>query len=462
MFEEIQSEYEEATGRHIVDDSFNQKLNQVEKIESIKKLKDSMDKTKTPYAKMKLDRSIHNLKRFYRKNLDTINKEIKKCVELFRQTGIGITTKDFNFTPYVNQYMTRIFNELERGEVDSSAINAEFEEIYWKCPNIIIHIQLNIRYLFLLKENVIAKNLKKFEMETANRTKVSLEELEKEYNYLKRQYIENNKANRKTIMDKFLSGSWSFKDYDEKAISRCYAKFVNPERLEKNKQEVHNNLMKLLHNLHEYRNYLRFKYLFDDVKRIYLEEKGSETYNSVKMQIIKRGLLLSKAGKLIKESDRDKMLKEIEELCEKLDVVQVKEKIHKHLNDKSNLKDAGNVLLPFYKHLFMCIVYNDKDITEPEIHAQMEEFEEFIRSPYNVICESVLLLEERDIPLMIKDRYNLFDIKITKESLADNNLENLIVDLEKIENYQYIKRLGIKLKDIEALYKMKSIVGDNQ
>lgn len=462
LLDEIQNEYEEATNEEVIGEDLEKQLNQLERLEKIKKIKDAMDNAKTPYAKMKLDKSIHNLKRFYRKNLDTVNNEIKKCIELFSQVGVVLTVKDFNFTPYVNQYMSKIFSELQKGNFDSNAINAEFEEIYWKCPDIITHIQLNIRYIFLKKEDCIARFFKDQACKTLNKIKVDSEEIDKEYNYLKQSYLDENKRQRKTIIDNFLNGYWSFKDYDDKSVNRSYAKFINIEKVDKNNEEVYNNLIKLLHNLYEYRNYLRFKYIFDDVKKIYSEEIGKDTYKSVKKQIIKQGVALSKAGKNVKDSYREKILTEIGELYDKLDDIQVREKIHECLNEKSTLKDMGNAILPFYRHIFMCVIDNNKDITEPEINVEIEEFEEYIRSPYNVISESVLMLQDKDIPLMIKDRYNLFDIKITKDSLIESNLENLIVDLEKIENSHYIKELGLQLGDIEALYRMKNIIAENE
>lgn len=454
--------YDEAVlQKSTIDESLEQKAIQISEIEKIENV---IDKIKTPYEKMKLDKSIYNLKRFYRKNLETINEEIRNCINLFKDVGITLTADDFNFTSYINQYMRRFFRELAKEQFDYKAMKEEFEKLYWKSPDIIIHIQLNLRHIFLKKEKQVAEFYNDQESEVKKRLKISYEEIHERYNELKRVYIEASKKQGKVIVDNFLSGYWNLKDYEEKSLNKSYSKFVSLDKLSEKREEIDNNLIKLLHNLHEYQNYLRFKYLFDEVKESYKSEKGKVTYKALKKKIIQKGNMLQMANKLfgLPQKEREKRLKEIETLCEELDVLEVKEKIHEQLNEKSNLKEMSNVIVSFYKYLFTCIIKYNEDITEPEIKVQIEEFEDFVKYPYNTISESIIMLEDKDIPLMIKDRYNLFDIKITKESLDENNIQNLIIDLEKIENNYYIKEAGLDLKDIEKLIKMKKIISDNQ
>jgi len=454
ILKEIKKVYEEELGENMDDDGLTDKLNKMNKFEGILT---AIDKVKTPYEKMKLDRPIYNLRRFYRKNLQTINQEIRNCIDLFSKVGINLTTNDFKFTPYVNQYMNKIFECIEKDRVDTSVINEEFEEIYWKCPNIIIHIQLNFRYIYLKKESSIARYYNQKESIVKSKLDESLAEINKKYNYLKRAYIEGMKKKRRNVIDKFMTGVWTIKDYEEKAINRSYTKFINIDDLEDNSEEIHSNLIKLLHNLYEYKNYMKFKYLFDDVKRIYVDEKNKNSHKIIKKSIMKKGGKLDLMGKFMRYSDKEQILKEMEELFEQLDDAIVKNKIHEHLNEKSNLNEIGTLILSFYKYLFNAIIKHNKNITEPEIKAQIEEFEEFIKYPYNIISESVVMMQDKDIPMMIRDRYNLFDIKITTDAITESNIDNLLFDLERIENNYYIKKSGLQLEYIEELCKIKSI-----
>ena len=63
--------------------------------------------------------------------------------------------KDFTYSKYANEYMVVFFQEMEKDNVNSERIKTEFEKIYWKCPDIIIHIRLNILYIYTENEKNI-------------------------------------------------------------------------------------------------------------------------------------------------------------------------------------------------------------------------------------------------------------------------------------------------------------------
>ena len=68
-----------------------------------------------------------------------------------------------------------------------------------------------------------------------------------------------------------------------------------------------------------------------------------------------------------------------------------------------------------------------------------------IRTPLNAIDGfSQLILEEKDIQLIIKDRYKLLDFNITKERIEDGERDFLISTLENLKQAQNIIESGIK------------------
>jgi len=435
------------------------------KINELEEVRNILNETKNPYEKMGLDKEIYNLKRFYRKNFKAVNELIINAIKMFDKVGITLSYKDFNFTEYTKQYMDKFFTQLRDGAFDPNVMQEEFEKIYWNSPDIINHLQLNFRYIFLKKENEISKFYKEQEEMAKSRLKNDVTGVEENYSMLKKQYIEESKMQSALITNRFLNGELNIKDYEERQITKKYNKFVKIETLEEKREEVNINLIKLLHNLYEYRNYLRYKFIFDNIKTIYLEEKeGKITYNSIKKQIIDKGDKLNSSGgiKLLKKNKNEVEIEEIAKLCEELDEIEVKETIKGYLTENSTIKDMGKLISGFYKYLFISIFENDKDIEEPDIIKQIKEFKDFIDYPYNTISLSITMMDEKEIPLIIKDRYSLFDIKITKDQLDEGTIDSLINDLEKIENYYYIQKMNIDLEKVDGLYKMKKIIADNQ
>ena len=115
----------------------------------------------TSFEKMELDKYIYKLSRFYKENLDNVNNQIALCIKSFEKTGVILSAEDFNYTIHANEYMKVFFEELKNGDINSQKLKNKFEDIYWRCPDIIVHIELNIRYLYLQNEQTIDKYFEK-------------------------------------------------------------------------------------------------------------------------------------------------------------------------------------------------------------------------------------------------------------------------------------------------------------
>ena len=54
--------------------------------------------------------------------------------------------------------MGKFLNEYRNlGDINSKEMKAKFDDIYWKCPEIIMQIELNLRTLYLINEEEIDK-----------------------------------------------------------------------------------------------------------------------------------------------------------------------------------------------------------------------------------------------------------------------------------------------------------------
>ena len=62
---------------------------------------------------------------------------------------------------------------------------------------------------------------------------------------------------------------------------------------------------------------------------------------------------------------------------------------------------------------------------------------------------------------IIKDRYQLLNINITKDDLSVDNLDNLMGILTKCEKYYYINMNNINLENIQAEIELKKIIDEN-
>ena len=242
-----------------------EKLEEIKKSEEVIKLEEQVaekertlhviNKYKTSYEKMDLDRILFNLNVFYRKNLDVVNEAIQKAIEKFKEVGIPLMPKDFTYSKYANEYMVVFFQEMEKGNVNSERIKTEFEKIYWKCPDIIIHIRLNIFYIYTENEKNIDKYYEKKQEEALRN--VTADQLLIEHKDIKTELIEKEEADKFNIINAFYTAKLNTKDYTEKLIKASYEKFIPKTTLsqidESKKAEIDINLRKLLNSLCEYK-----------------------------------------------------------------------------------------------------------------------------------------------------------------------------------------------------------------
>ena len=332
-----------------------------------------LNEVDSSYEKMDLDREISNLTYYYKKNLEKVNETIAYCIKKFEEVGIVLTPDDFSFNKYVNEYVSAIFKGLDSNGLNKNKINNKFEEIYWKCPEIITHIEINIRYLYLKNEKEINKYYK--DKKDKLLRKFSNEEIKNNHLELKKANYEAHKTDEYLLIKHFLDGSLLAKDYTKDAISDIVYKFTERNDLkeisDEEFEEIVLNLIKLLHSVEEFKNYNKFKFIIDNVKKMYSEkEQYKGAYAKTKKEIAQREAQVIKLGKpkLFKKANEENIVKqtkiilELKDLYKTLDLDEVSDQICNVLTENSSLYDVLYLAGSFYKYLFN-IQYRSCSIT---------------------------------------------------------------------------------------------------
>lgn len=467
--DEIKKRYKKIRGPKISDELKNM-MQRLENSEGVLYLLNEMD---TSYEKMNLDKALFNLNHYYSKNLEMVNDTILYCIKKFEEVGVKLELKDFNYSEYVKEYLKVFFAEMEKGTINSNKTKNKFDEIYWKCPNLIIHIVLNIKYLYLRKEKEIDKYFKNQKTNLIkNFTAKDIIERTFELSRQVDEYISNSKE---IITNKLLDGELNIKDYSEKNITDCYLKFIDEDDLNLNNEEKINEtdkgLDKLLNSLCEYKMYLESKFIVDDIVKIYNEkEKYKNAYANTLKEINKKekkrislNSKLEKNGLFNKSKDkirneRDLIIDELTKLHKDLEQNKVYNTILEKLDDNSNIKEALMLANSFYRYTFLCICENFKGIEENDIEEKIQNLEAFINYPYCTIINNIKMTENKEIWMIIKDRYKLLNINIEKEDLELDNIDPLINTIKVIMQAHNIRKNKIDLNKIECGIEFKKIL----
>lgn len=463
----------------------------IEKLEQEIKYMDKielLDKNTTSFEKMGLDEILYVLKRFYKNNLELVNDAIVKCLEKFRIVGINLVANDFNYSIYTKEYMNVLLEEIKKGDSNSGRVKDTFEQIYWKCPDIIIHIELNFRSLYLKNEKAINKYYDDARKQITKELGLNEEEALEKYKSLQIQLIEAKNKDTALIIEKFLKNEKNAKDYEESSIKKHYKKLLGKELNEYTKdeiQEIDKNISRLQNSLYEFKNYIRFKFIYDRVVDIYkTKDKYKNIYNQKLKQIKKMEAKVFKTNKKIERVENHKgllqkifsrntnrlekinvdlntQILELKNIYIDLEENKIKNTITSVLNDGSTIYDVLFLICHFYSFLVNSIIEEFPDIMQEEIYETINKYRTFIKYPKITIINNIKMLEDKDIILMIKDKYNLCNLNITKEDLEDENISNLITSVNTICENNYILNSKTTLQDIQFVLQAIKILEEN-
>lgn len=482
IWNEIKGRYE-----RILDTAPNPKISELTKKVNELENVDLFNELNTPFEKLGIDRISHTLGCFFEADLELVNQNIKAFVEKFKAFGISVTAEDFNYSTPAHEYMRVFFEENEKGNLNSEKLKKTFETLYWKCPDIVTHIELNIRYLYYI-------NSKKIEKDLSDRNEKILLSMTTDKNGLVKQFFELNKELIKLkrrdatlILNKFINDEWKIKDFNDKQMSVLYDRLYTKNYYDcsdEEKDEIDNNFGKLLNTLQEYNVYVRYKYIIDDLKAKYkIKDTFKGSYEAKNKELRKKEQELlkesEKTQKLAKKSKNpfliffrkkierkiyespvaiNSKIKEIKQLYLELDEAAVNEKIAEFVDDNCTIKYMFKIATSYYTYAYNLVKKHYEDDTDVNVADELQVLIDFINQPYKVMLNNIKLAEEPEIRSIISNRYKILNIALEKESLEEENIEELITDVEKIVDFYNIRKSGLKLEDIEFIEKVKPMI----
>ena len=137
-----------------------------EKVIVLEHAKFLLNPLNTYVEKIGFDILIYQLRNYYAFNFNSLNEIINNFLDKFELAGIKLTKNDFEYTCYVNEYMTSFLEVRYSPEKKYSSLSEIFEKIYWVNPDIIRHIELNFRKLIRTHSKLFNEYILKIQNET--------------------------------------------------------------------------------------------------------------------------------------------------------------------------------------------------------------------------------------------------------------------------------------------------------
>ncbi len=405
----------------------------------------------TSYEKMHLDYYLYQLNRYYKEDLESLNDCIYRILESFKNVSINLNKEDFSFNKFSKEYMEKIFSNASSEELASS-----FESLYWKNPEIIRTIEVNFKSLYLKNEKLINKYY-----ETRHEEFLKSHQDSELYNMridLSQKLNSLKNIDKYLIFKNFQEGTYQLGDY--KDMDNKKSKYFSEDSYD------YNSLMELYNILNEYKIVINYKYLFTDMKDK-LEKK--DTLKNVRATTLKK--INSEEGKLNKINkkqskkplfgkkkydekwifDYKTSLNNIIELYKELDTSNYDELVFTKLNKDSDLLEILKLITSNYLYFVNKTLEVNEEESIATINEKYNKLRNYINTNNFYLLNNIHLLDELQLKSLIVDKYNIEHINITIDQLLDENIDNTILDIKRIIEYEDIVKSGIKLDDI-SLY----------
>lgn len=405
--------------------------------------------------KMNLDYYLYELSSFENNNLEKINGVILKILLAFKEVGIILTPKDFEYSEVVQKYMDTLINDYDN-------IEKVFDDIYWENSNIITQIELNIRYLYFKHKKEIDKYYQSLKEEP-------LEEYLTKYIELKTNQKLNEYQNRTYLFNNFINHTLMLTDYSEKTIDGLLTDII----LDREDEDNYLNLTKLSSSLSEYNEYLNFEYIIKDIKELFTKKeeykgkydlklkditKKEKELFSLNKQINKTGLFkpnLKKINEL--KLKRNTTITDILSLYIELDELTIQNDIYNNVTNETTYQDILKLTCFNTKYFIKLLKDQIDNLTIEDINQNITNlFEYAFGSEINIIS-NITISEEKDIPKIIKDKYRLLNISINEENLNKDDIEKVKKNIEDLIIYYNIKKINLNIQDIDFIFKAEKL-----
>lgn len=485
LLKDIETRYDEMT---VVEE--NLEISELE--EEILKLDSAIKNTDTrsSFEKMQLDKIVYNVNGYYKSNLERLNKELVDCIKQFEAVGIDLSADNFSISEYAKEYMTVLLEEAYNGEINSERIKDTFEKVYWKCPEVVSHLYVNIRYIYDKCEAQINKFYENKTQNILSRLNSTQQQVEDKKIDLIRQKKKIEAIDDKIVLNNFYNGTWNINDYKgdkyEKMYLELFSKDIS-ELSEEEKSDMDENIEKLNNNLNEYAKFTEYKFLADGVLQIRDEElelreknKGKkvkkteydilkENIKKLTAQIFKINAKIDKTSKGLfgksdnkkKESvilERNNAILELKKLYMQLDDEMIKQKIMQNIDETSSLLDVLEIGSHYYGFMAKEIIKKYPEITDKELGELAKKIRDFITFSNFTVINYIKISDKKELSVIIKDRYKLFGMQLSKENFQEGNIDDLIKKAKIINNYNNILKSKFSIKDLEFIMAVKEML----
>ena len=87
-----------------------------------------------------------------------------------------------------------------------------------------------------------------------------------------------------------------------------------------------------------------------------------------------------------------------------------------------------------------------------------KDIRNFINFSNFTVINYIKISDTKDLAVIIKDKYKLFGMQVSKENFQEDNIEDLIKRVKIIANYNNIQKSKFSIEDLEYITTVKEML----
>ena len=136
----------------------------------------------------------------------------------------------------------------------------------------------------------------------------------------------------------------------------------------------------------------------------------------------------------------------------------MKQKIMQNVDETSSLLDVLKLASNYYGFMARAMIKKNEEITDKEIGEMAKDIRNFINFSNFTVINYIKISDTKDLAVIIKDKYKLFGMQVSKENFQEDNIEDLIKRVKIIANYNNIQKSKFSIEDLEYITTVKEML----
>ena len=134
----------------------------------------------------------------------------------------------------------------------------------------------------------------------------------------------------------------------------------------------------------------------------------------------------------------------------------VKERVQEISNNKNVKIGMGPVTAKIEltgRCNFDCLYCNHHDMAHRNQRQRIMSADDF-----DTVINYIKISDTKDLAVIIKDKYKLFGMQVSKENFQEDNIEELIKKVKIINDYNNIQKSKFSVEDLEYIITVKEML----